>query len=435
MANATGIAGATSATLSLAGVTTNSAGNYTVTVTNLYGSVTSAAATLTVQVPPGITAQPAGRTVTTGSNVTFTVTVSGTAPLTYQWLKNGVALADGVNISGSATAALTMSGVSTNDAGNYSVTISNPVGSTNSASAALAVISPTAAPVILTPPASLAIAVGATAKFSVTASGANLRYQWLKNGKKIVGATNFTYTIINAKTNNSGSFAVTVTNTAGGVTSSPATLTVAPLLEFAVQPASHKGTNGYSTKFTAKLKVKGPLPISYQWFMDGSALVDGGKISGSQSNVLVISNLRTTDAGGYFLKVSNRVGSVNSSNATLIVVGHHGSGGGGGIDNVALLLQQLTGKTTAKVTAPAATAQAFLSSGPAPVVIACLVCNADGSVTLNCSGAPGSNYVTQASSDLAAWTDISTNAAGGGQWQVSDPARASGRFYRLKSAQ
>ena len=52
-----------------------------------------------------------------------------------------------------------------------------------------------------------------------------------------------------------------------------------------------------------------------------------------------------------------------------------------------------------------------------------------------CSGAPGSNYVTQASSDLAAWTDISTNAAGGGQWQVSDTARASGRFYRLKSAQ
>jgi len=326
-----------------------------------------------------------------------------------------------------------VSGVTTNDAGSYSVTVSNPVGSTNSLTAALTVISPTAAPVILTPPASQVIAVGATANFSVTASGANLRYQWLKNGKKIVGATNITYIIANAKTNSSGSFAVTVTNTAGGVTSPPATLTVAPLPVFAVQPASHKGTNGFSTKFTAKLKVKGPLPISYQWFKDGTALVDGSKISGSQSNVLVIANLRTSDAGGYSVKVSNRVGSVTSSNATLTVVGHHS--GGGGTDNVALLLQLLTGKTVAKVTASAATAQAVFGSGPPPVVIAGLVCNADGTVTLNCSGAPGSNYVTQASSDLAAWTDISTNAAGGGQWQVSDTARASGRFYRLKSAQ
>ena len=428
IANATGIAGATSATLSLTSVTTNSAGNYTVTITNLYGSATSAAATLAVQVPPGIAAQPVGRTVTTGSNVTFTVSATGTAPLNFQWLKNGGALADGGNISGSATAALTVSGVTTNDTGNYSVTVSNPVGSTNSANAALAVIAPTAAPVILTQPASLAIPVGATANFSITASGANLRYQWLKNGKKIAGATNFTYTIVNTKTNNSGNFSVTVTNTAGKVTSTLATLTVAPLPAFAAQPISHKGTNGYTTKFTAKLKVKGPLPISYQWFKDGTALVDGAKVSGSQSNVLVISNLRLTDAGKYFVKVSNRVGSVTSSNATLTVVGHHT-----GNDNASFLSNLLAGKTVAK--SAAVTAQAVLGTVPAVLDFSGIIRNADGSVTLTGTGPAGSNCVVQASADLTAWNGIATNTIdAGGQWQMTDTTRADIRFYRLKTA-
>jgi hypothetical protein len=430
IANATGIAGATSATLSLTGVTTNSAGSYTVTVTNLYGSATSAAAALTVQVPPSISAQPIGRAVATGSNVTFTVSATGTAPLTYAWLKSGVALTDGGNISGAATAALTVTGVTTNDAGDYSVTVNNPVGSTNSANATLTVIAPTAAPVILTQPASLAIAVGATANFSITASGANLRYQWLKNGKKIVGATNFTYTIANTKTNNSGSFAVTVTNTAGSATSSPATLTVAPLPVFAVQPVSHKATNGFSTKFTAK--IKGTPPLSYQWFKDGVALVDGAKVSGSQTNVLIISNLRTTDAGAYALKVSNRVGSVTSSNATLIVVGHHGSGGGG-TDNVALLAQLLGGKTAAKVAATTALKTANVGILPAPLNIGALVRNSDGSVTLNGTAPAGSNCVVQASVDLTAWSGIATNTADiNGQWSATDNAAAAHpvRFYR-----
>ena len=428
IANATGIAGATTATLSLTTVTTNSAGNYTVTVTNLYGNATSAAAALTVQVPPGITTQPISRTVAIGSNVTFTVNATGTAPLNYQWFKDGSALADGGNISGSATAALTVSGVSTNDAGNYSVTVSNPVGSTNSANAALAVIAPTAAPVILTQPTSLTIAVGATANFNVTASGANLRYQWLKNGKKIAGATNFTYTIVNAKTNNSGNFSVTVTNAVGKVTSTAATLTVAPLPAFAAQPVSHKGTNGYTTKFTAKLKVKGPLPISYQWFKDGTALVDNAKVSGSQSNVLIISNLRLTDAGAYSVKVSNRVGSVTSSNATLTVVGHHIEN-----DNVSFLSNLLAGKTVTK--SVAVTAQAVFGAVPAAFDFSGIVRNADGSFSLTGTGPAGSNCVVQASADLTAWNNIATNTIdAGGQWQMTDTTRANIRFYRLKTA-
>src|SRR5260370_31221330 len=60
-------------------------------VTNAAGSVTSNTATLTVNpaaVPPSITTQPATETVTAGQSATFTVTASGTPPLSYQLQKN-----------------------------------------------------------------------------------------------------------------------------------------------------------------------------------------------------------------------------------------------------------------------------------------------------------------------------------------------------------
>src|SRR6185369_7618598 len=98
------------------------AGSYTVTVTNSVGSVTSNAATLTVNAAataPTITTQPASQTVTAGSNATFSVVASGTAPLTYQWLFNGT------NISGATNSSLTLTNVQSANAGSYTVTVTN----------------------------------------------------------------------------------------------------------------------------------------------------------------------------------------------------------------------------------------------------------------------------------------------------------------------
>ena len=79
----------TNATFTLNNLTTNDTGGYSVVITNLYGSVTTSVATLTVTLPPAITAQPAGQTVWVGSNATFSVTASGTGPFNYQWQLNG----------------------------------------------------------------------------------------------------------------------------------------------------------------------------------------------------------------------------------------------------------------------------------------------------------------------------------------------------------
>ncbi|PYU20295.1 MAG: hypothetical protein DMG30_21570, partial [Acidobacteria bacterium] len=68
-------------------------------VSNYAGSATSSAATLTVNVPPSITTQPASQTVTAGQTATFSVTATGTAPLNYQWQKNGAAISGATSSS------------------------------------------------------------------------------------------------------------------------------------------------------------------------------------------------------------------------------------------------------------------------------------------------------------------------------------------------
>ena len=132
------VAGSTGPTLTLSGVLKEDAGLYTVTVSNSEGSLTSAAAELTVN-DPAITVQPASQNRESGQGVAFSVTAVGTVPLAYQWSKDGVALADGQNVSGATGSTLTLSDLQGSDAGLYTVTVSNASGSMTSASAALTV--------------------------------------------------------------------------------------------------------------------------------------------------------------------------------------------------------------------------------------------------------------------------------------------------------
>jgi sugar lactone lactonase YvrE len=82
--------------LTLTDVGAASAGNYTVTVSSPYGSVSSTVAVLAVGLLPTILASPQGATVLAGSNVAFNVTVAGTGPFTYQWQLNGTNLPNNI---------------------------------------------------------------------------------------------------------------------------------------------------------------------------------------------------------------------------------------------------------------------------------------------------------------------------------------------------
>jgi hypothetical protein len=217
--NGTALSGATSSTLTLTNVPTTYAGSYAVVVTNIAGSVTSAVATLTVLVPPGITTQPRSQAVTQGQSASFSVVASGTTPFTYQWYFNGSPLG---GVAQSST--LTLNAVDTSKAGNYTVVVANAGGSVTSVVATLTVNVP---PGITTQPQSLTVTQGQSASFSVVASGtAPLSYQWSFNSVALSGATSSTLTLTNVKATDNGNYTMVVTNVAGSVTSAVATLTV-----------------------------------------------------------------------------------------------------------------------------------------------------------------------------------------------------------------
>jgi Pro-kumamolisin, activation domain/Domain of unknown function (DUF5011)/Cadherin-like domain/Immunoglobulin domain len=97
--NSGNISGAGSNALTLAAVTTNNTGNYSLVVTNAYGAVTSSVAALTVVLPPAITSSLTNRTIECGSSTVFSTTASGTSPLSYQWSLDSVPVAGATNTS------------------------------------------------------------------------------------------------------------------------------------------------------------------------------------------------------------------------------------------------------------------------------------------------------------------------------------------------
>ena len=233
----TNLAGATTNTCSLAGAQSSDAGSYTVVVTNTAGSVTSAAAILTVNpavVAPTISAQPTSRSVTVGSSTSFTVAATGTAPLTDQWQRSTNSgstwsnLSNDTTHSGVTTLTLSVGATTTGMSGNqFRCVVANSANSATSNAATLTVSAAVVAPAITTPPQNLTVSSGTSASFSVSASGTGpLAYQWLKGGSPIAGAINSSYSIASAQSADAGSYSVTVSNSAGSVTSSAATLTV-----------------------------------------------------------------------------------------------------------------------------------------------------------------------------------------------------------------
>ncbi len=130
------VAGATAASYTLNAVRTADAGAYTVVATNSAGSVTSAVAQLTVTaaaVAPTFTTQPAAQSATVGGSVAFSVAANGTPAPTWQWQKDGSAIA------GATAATYALGSVSLTDAGAYAVVATNSAGSATSAAATLTV--------------------------------------------------------------------------------------------------------------------------------------------------------------------------------------------------------------------------------------------------------------------------------------------------------
>ena len=310
--NTVNIGGATSPSFNINPVVTGSAGSYDCVVTNGCGSATSAAATLTVNTPPTITLNPTSQTICAGGSVTFNVTSSGTAPLTYQWRKNTL------DIGGATGTSLTINPVVTGDAASYDCVVTNGCGNATSTAAVLAVNS--AAAINGNPsPLSQAVCSGSSVSIAITATGtAPITYQWrrgttnLVNGGNVSGATGPTLTLNPIGLgDDAANYNCVVTNGCGNATSADATVTVNSGVSITGNPASLGVCPGSPASFS--VTAAGAAPITYQWRKN---TVDIGGATGDTFN---IASVVAGDAGSYDCVVTNGCGSATSTTAALTV--------------------------------------------------------------------------------------------------------------------
>lgn len=301
------INGASESSLVFPAASLSDAASYRCIVTNLDGTVTSGAATLTVVTPPVVTLDPVSQTAQDGDTVTFTTAANGLF-LNYQWQK------DGQDLSGQTAATMTLTSVTTLDDGSYRCVVSNTAGSDISAAATLQV---DGAPGIVTHPQDIAVNLGATATFSVTACGPGLSYQWQRNlglgMMDVPGANHPSYVIASAADTDVGTYRCKVSNSHGAIFTNPGTLTVVspPVLVSPLTATSVAINEGQT--FSTSVNVQG-LFLTYQWRRDGLNIPD------ATSPTLTISNLTESFNGDYTCRVANAAGNQVTPAVTLLVV-------------------------------------------------------------------------------------------------------------------
>ena len=186
-------------------------------------------------------------------------------------------------------------------------------------------------PLLPYPPSPQTAAVGFNAQFSAHGTGnPNPTYQWtigavgsgvytnLTDNESISGSTSDTLTLSNVTMASQADLVCVLSNATGVVTSSPALLTVLPLIYTGPTPSPATYYSGNSA--TLSVGTVSSAPVSYQWLKNGTPLADGGRISGSATPSLTISSVSSADDANYSVLLSNIYGAVTSSVAPLTVI-------------------------------------------------------------------------------------------------------------------
>lgn len=259
---------------------------------------------------PTITADPQSDTVNAGGLATFQVAALGSAPLSYQWLRNGV------EIAGANAASYTRFPVLPEDDGaSFTVVVSNAQGSATSATPALlTVTTDTTAPTIITQPASVTTTSGQPATLSVVATGFPLpTYTWRRDNTVLSGQNAATLHFAATTPADAGNYVVTIANGAGSVESAVATLTVNVIVPPSITSAPSDVTVTSGANVTLSVTASGSAPLGYQWFKDNVA------ISGATAATLTLLQITSAGAGDYHVVVTNAGGSASTFPARVTV--------------------------------------------------------------------------------------------------------------------
>ena len=326
LVNAGTISGVTTPTLAFSAVSlTDAANDYNVVVSGTCApAVTTTNVALVVNTAPVIVAGPGTQTVCAGSSVSFNVNASG-AGIFYQWRKGIVNLANGGNITGANSATLTLNPVTAADAAtDYNVVVGGTCAP--SASTANASLLVNALPAFQTAPTNQAVCDGGTVTFSSTALGSGISYQWFRGLTALSNSGNLSGTTSNSLTINPATAADAATDyylvvtgiCAPNARSADVSLTIENPPLFITQPKDTITCIGCSVSFSTTASGDG---LTYQWRRGTTDLIDGGAISGVNTNTLVINPATLADNDfNYNVVVSgNCPVAIRSDNASLLV--------------------------------------------------------------------------------------------------------------------
>ncbi len=310
----TNIAGSTGNSLTVPAAAAQDGVKYRAVINSTCGTLNSAEATLTVTPKLRITAQPAAITVCEDEPATFTVGATG-ANISYQWQSNnGTSWTD---ITGSTGTSLTVTAAAARNGVKYRVVVSSTCGTLNSAEAALTV---TPKLRITAQPSSVTVCEDETATFSVTATGANVTYQWQSNNGgsswlDIAGSTGTSLTVPAATAQNGFKYRVVISSTCGTLNSAEAALTITPKLRITAHPVSVTVCEDEVTTFTVGATGAN---VTYQWQSN-----NGGatwmNIAGSTGTSLTVTAAAARNGVKYRVVVSSTCGTLNSAEAALTV--------------------------------------------------------------------------------------------------------------------
>ncbi|HWQ90776.1 MAG TPA: hypothetical protein VN673_03825 [Clostridia bacterium] len=190
----------------------------------------------------------------------------------------------------------------------------------------LALVEPSA-PRLLESLRDLTTHVGASVYFDATATGSQpLSYQWFHENQLISGATDRVLQISSAQMSDGGTYTAKVMNELGQADTQSAELIIDPRPGILFSGALQVVATGDAIRLSPIVYGAG----TFQWLFKGTPLQDGGRVSGSGTQTLAISDARPSDSGDYSLVVVNTFGSstgtVSIDVCSVLGWGHNGAG-------------------------------------------------------------------------------------------------------------
>ncbi len=270
-----------------------------------------------VNIPATVTLDPNSIDVCLGGTAQLITQANGTS-LSYQWEK------DGKLLNGQTGPILTITNVNQGSSGLYRCLVNGGAGCPGTATK-FALVSIIPELTVVTQPQSIAVPSGATALLSVEVSNQKgASYQWYRgatpmtDNSRISGTRSSVMSIRLVGTSDyANDYSCRITTPCGVVTSKPASISSANIA-FTEQPSATSACSGTDATFMLSANSATGSALSYQWMLNGIALTEGTKYTGTKTSILTVHSVSIADTGKYQCKVNAANGAVGySANAVL----------------------------------------------------------------------------------------------------------------------